>query len=48
MRSSVRLVSIGHILNEIIVFADERRGPSVLGGPAAYFSVASARLGVPT
>lgn len=48
MRSSVRLVSIGHILNEIIVFADEGREPSVLGGPAAYFGVVSARLGVPT
>lgn len=48
MRSSVKLVSIGHILNEIIVFADERREPSILGGPSAYFSVVSARLGVPT
>lgn len=48
MRSSVKLVSIGHILNEIIVFADGRREPSVLGGPSAYFSVASARLGIPT
>jgi len=30
------------------VFADGKREPSVLGGPSAYFSVASARLGIPT
>jgi len=48
MRSSVKLVSIGHILNEKIVFADGRKEPSVLGGPAAYFSVVSARLGIST
>ncbi len=48
MRGSMKLVSIGHVLNEIIVFSDGRREPSVLGGPSAYFSVVSARLGIPT
>jgi sugar/nucleoside kinase (ribokinase family) len=44
----VKLVTIGHILHENIVFADGRRQGPVLGSCAAYCSVVSARLGVPT
>src|SRR5450759_4321911 len=41
------LVVIGHILQEVIRFPDREIGP-VLGGPAAYASVASSRLGTDT
>lgn len=44
----VKLVTIGHILHETIVFADGRREGPVLGSPAAYSGVVTARLGVPT
>jgi sugar/nucleoside kinase (ribokinase family) len=41
------LVVIGHILEEVIRFPDHDIGP-VLGGPAAYASVAASRLGTET
>lgn len=40
-----RVVSIGHILEEMIRFPDRTIGP-VVGGPAAYSSVAAVRAGV--
>ncbi len=45
---SVQLVTIGHILNETIIFADGARKGPVLGSPAAYSSVVTARLGIST
>lgn len=45
---SVEVVTIGHILNETIIFADGKRKGPVLGSPAAYSSVVIARLGVNT
>lgn len=45
---AITLVTIGHVLNETIVFADGRRKGPVLGSPAAYSSVVTARLGVKT
>ncbi len=42
-----RIVTIGHILNEIIKYPDRKVGP-VLGSPAAYSAVASSMLGVKT
>ena len=45
---SVRLVTMGHVLCETIVFADGRREGPVLGGPTAYAGTVTARLGVPT
>ena len=42
----MKLVSIGHILNETIMPSDSRQALSVLGGPTAYFSAVSALLGV--
>ena len=44
----VRLVTLGHVLCETIVFADGRREGPVLGGPTAYAGTVTARLGVPT
>ncbi len=40
-------VAIGHLIKETIEFPDKRIGP-VLGSPAAYSSVAAARLGLKT
>ena len=40
-------VAIGHLIKETIKFPDKRIGP-VLGSPAAYSSVAAARLGLKT
>ncbi|MCD6218926.1 carbohydrate kinase family protein [Candidatus Calescamantes bacterium] len=42
------LVVIGHLLKEKIIFADGREIGPVLGSPAAYASVASAKLGLKT
>jgi len=44
---SPALVVMGHILEEVIRFPDHDIGP-VLGGPAAYASVAASRLGTET
>lgn len=44
---SPQLVIVGHIINERIEFPDKVVCP-VLGSPAAYSSVAAARLGIPT
>ncbi len=40
------LIVIGHLLKERIVFADGKETGPVLGGPAAYASVAAAKLGL--
>lgn len=40
------LVVIGHLLKERIIFADGKETGPVLGSPAAYASVAAARLGL--
>ena len=48
MTVSVEVVTIGHILNETIIFVDGGRKGPVLGSPAAYSSVVTARLGVKT
>ena len=40
------LVVIGHLLKEKIIFPDGREIGPVLGSPAAYASVASAKLGL--
>ena len=40
------LVVIGHLLKERIIFADGREIGPVLGGPAAYSSVAAAQAGL--
>ena len=42
------LVVIGHLLKEKIIFPDGREIGPVLGSPAAYASVASAKLGLKT
>ena len=44
----VQLVTAGHILSEMLVFADGRGAGPVLGGPAAYASAVAGRLGVRT
>ena len=46
--SNFDLVVIGHILKERIVFPDGKEIGPLLGGPAAYGSVAAARLGLKT
>lgn len=45
--NTVSLVVIGHLIKETIKFPEKTMGP-VLGGPAAYSSVAAGRLGVGT
>ncbi len=40
------LIVIGHLLKEKIIFADSKETGPVLGSPAAYASVAAARLGL--
>ena len=40
------LIVIGHLLKEKIIFADGKETCPVLGSPAAYASVAAARLGL--
>jgi len=42
------VVVIGHLLKEKIIFPDGKKMGPVLGSPAAYSSVASARLGLKT
>jgi sugar/nucleoside kinase (ribokinase family) len=44
MQPELDIVVLGHVLTEIIRFTDRVVGP-VLGGPAAYSSVAASRLG---
>lgn len=44
----VRLVTVGHVLCETIVFAGGRREGPVLGSPAAYSAAVAARLGIST
>lgn len=41
------VVTVGHLLKEVIRFPDKEIGP-VLGSPAAYSAVTASRLGVPT
>jgi sugar/nucleoside kinase (ribokinase family) len=47
MDTYLELVTVGHIINEIVVYPRRTIGP-VLGSPAAYTSVASAKLGTKT
>ena len=44
-QARVDVVAVGHILSEIVSFSDRQFGP-VLGGPAAYSSVAASRFGM--
>ena len=46
--SAFDLLLIGHLLKEKIIFPDGKEMGPVLGSPAAYTSVASARLGLKT
>ena len=45
MAQPVELITVGHILKEVIKFPDKTIGP-VLGSPAAYACVAASRLGM--
>lgn len=47
MTRSLDLMVVGHIMNETIRFPERTIGP-VLGGPAAYSSVAASKLGART
>jgi len=47
MTVRIDLATVGHILNEVVKYPEKTIGP-VLGGPAAYTAVASARLKVKT
>jgi len=40
------LIVVGHLLKEKIAFSDGRKMGPVLGSPAAYTSIASAKLGL--
>lgn len=42
-----KLITVGHVIKEIIRFPDKEIGP-VLGSPAAYSAVTASRLGVKT